>query len=217
MSALATAAPRAPRRPHWSAALRTLSACSEAVEWASTQPSLRAAWEACERADWMLWLAGRVATTKARRKLVVLASCACARTALRHVPMVESRPLRAIETTERWCRGEATLEDVMLARSAAAASAYASAYAAYASAYAAAASAYASASAAAASAYASAASAYASAAAAWAAYASYAAAYNDAAAYNAGIVARASTLKQCATLVRERIELEMLNDALNCS
>ena len=48
-------------------------------------------------------------------RLVVLAACACARNALRHVPPGEARPLRAIETAEAWTRGEATAEQVSAA------------------------------------------------------------------------------------------------------
>ena len=109
-----------PRRkaPHWSAALVQLHACHEAVAWAKRQPTYAKAWSSCRRADWLLWLAGR---TDADRAAVVLAACACARTALPHVRAGELRPLRAIETAEAWCRGEATIEQVREARRAAAA------------------------------------------------------------------------------------------------
>ena len=45
---------------HWSAALKRLDACSDAVEWAATQPSLQVAWGNCERSGWMLWLCARL-------------------------------------------------------------------------------------------------------------------------------------------------------------
>jgi hypothetical protein len=45
---------------HWSEMLVSLHACNEAVTWARTQPSLAVAWESYHRADWMLWLAGKV-------------------------------------------------------------------------------------------------------------------------------------------------------------
>ena len=98
------------------------------------------------------------------RRLAKWGACACAREALRYVPAGEERPLRAIETTERWLAGQATLDDVQLARDAAyealraadAATTYAATAnaAVYAAVAAAAASAYASASAYAAAAYA---------------------------------------------------------------
>ena len=146
---------------HWTRQLTALRACAEAITWAKGYDSLDAAWHACERADWMLWLAGHCAgdVDSASRQRVVLAACACARTALKHTK--DPRPLKAIETAEAWARGEAgvTLDDVRNARVAAAAAAYAAdaaadaAAAAFAAAYAAA---YAAAVAAAAAAYAAA-------------------------------------------------------------
>lgn len=104
------------------AKLHQLSACSEAVKWCAGR-RVAAAWRECERGDWMLWLCGRLSGkpgSKARRKLV-LCACECARLSLQFVPAGELRPLRAIETAERWARGDrsVTLDDV---RSAAAAS-----------------------------------------------------------------------------------------------
>ena len=132
---------------HWSDALPK-QACVEAVEWCREQPSLDEAWATCTRADWMLWLLGKLsgAPESDMRKKVVLCACACARTALKQVPDGEDRPLQAIETTERWARGDdgVTLDDVRSAASAAASAAAASAaasasaaaaYAAYAAAY----------------------------------------------------------------------------------
>jgi hypothetical protein len=94
--------------------------------------SLDAAWSACDRGDWMLWLLGRVsgAPESEDRKRLVLCACACARTALPFVRSGEERPLRCIETAERWARGEATIGEVREARRAAAAAAAAAAYAA---------------------------------------------------------------------------------------
>ena len=96
-----------------------MGACEDAVAWVGDR-DITAAWAECQRADWMLWLAGRVVA----RPLVVLAACACARTALRYVLAGEDRPRVAIETAERWARGEATIAEV---RSAAAYVAYAAA------------------------------------------------------------------------------------------
>ena len=105
-------------------------ACEEARDWARGYPTLDAAWAACPRGDWMLWLAARAIGepgSDAHRRLV-LAACECARTALPYVPAGEDRPIRAIEIAERWARREAgaTIEH---ARTAAA---FAAAYAAYA-------------------------------------------------------------------------------------
>lgn len=39
----------------WTDILKKHGACSEAVEWAQTQPDMATAWAKCERADFMLW------------------------------------------------------------------------------------------------------------------------------------------------------------------
>jgi len=156
--------------------LTRLGACSDAVAWARTQPDAETAWDTCDRGDWMLWLAGRLAGepgSDARRPLV-LAACECARLALPYVKEGELRPMRAIEAAEDWARGGATT--LAQVRSAAEAD-----YAAYTVA------AYAAASAASA-AY------VAAAAAADAAYAAYVA---------AAAAARSSTLNACADIVRK--------------
>lgn len=183
------------KRPTAIEKLKRLGACDEAVKWCEGR-SVAAAWRDCERGDWMLWLCGRMSgepESDGRRKLV-LCACACARLSLTHVPAGELRPLNAIETAEKWARGEAgvTMRHVLAA--AAAATAYA-AYAASADAdsYNAAA-AYA-----ADAAYNAAYTAPASTTAA--AYAAYAAAYASDAAYTAA--AHLATLKRCAEIVRQ--------------
>lgn len=98
------------------ALLRRMGACDDAVTWAETQTTYYSAWRACHRGDWLLWIA---AMLEVDRRLVVRAACACARTALVHVPDGELRPLHAIETAEAWCRGEATIEQVRSAANAA--------------------------------------------------------------------------------------------------
>ncbi len=155
-------------------AMKELRACLDATQWVETQEgSAQEIWDRCERGDWMLWLAAKL---QVDRKLIVKAACLCARTALKYVRPGEDRPLKCIETTERWVRGEATIEEVREARRAAVDAAYAAAYAASAAA------AYAAAAADAASAAAASAAAYAAAAAA--------------------ASARQAALKQCADIVR---------------
>ena len=184
-------------KKHWSDSLVKMKACSEAVEWARTQPSLKTAWKKCRRGDWMLWLLAR---RKVGRKQIVLAACGCARLALKYVPRGDDRPRFCIETAERWTRGEATIDEVQRARQSATYAAY-DAAAAAATAYAATA-AY--------DAYdAAAATAYAATAAYDAAYAADAAAYAaDAAAYAAYDAAAAliKTLTRCATIVRKHFK-----------
>lgn len=86
---------------HWSTALEVLDACAVGVTWARAQPSFAAAWEHCERADWMLWLLGR-AQAQADPRQLVLVACECARAVLHLVPPGEDRPRLAIEAAEAW-------------------------------------------------------------------------------------------------------------------
>jgi len=95
--------------------LRSLRACEESVKWAAELlegTTLQQAWDLCPRADWLLWLLAR---TGAERKLLTLAACACARTALPFVAASEDRPRIAIEWTESWARGEASMGEVRAA------------------------------------------------------------------------------------------------------
>ena len=163
----------------WYAWLEKLKPCEEAMEWAQAQKSAAAAWRDCEDGSWMLWLAGKFSgkSGSAARRRLVLASCACARLSLRHVPKGEHRPRKAIETAEAWARQEkgVTLDHVRDAADAAADAADAAA-----------------ADAADAATYAAYAARVAARAAACAA--AYAAAY---------AAAHAATLQQCADIVRE--------------
>lgn len=124
--------------------LESLDACKEACDW-SRGMTLAQAWKQCERADWMLWLCGRMVGKPgwSTHQQVVLAACSCAECCLpifeaRHLG--DKRPRTAIETARAWARGKATTEQVRHAADAAYA---ATAYAAAATAYAAAAAAYA--------------------------------------------------------------------------
>ena len=107
--------------------LEAFEACDEARDWVATQPDAATAWAACPRGNWLVWLLGSLHFRGAlARETLVLAACACAETALCHVPAGEERPRLAIEAARRWTRGEATVEEVR----AACAAAYAAAYAA---------------------------------------------------------------------------------------
>ena len=103
-----------------------LSACDPAVEWIGTRTPYQA-WRQCKRGDWLLWIAAEL---EVDRKLVVLAACDCAETALRYVPNGEDRPRVAIETARAWCDGRATIKQVQAAADAADAAATDAAYAA---------------------------------------------------------------------------------------
>ena len=114
-------------RKHWSEKLKALNACEEAVAWAATQRTSTAAWKSCTRADWMLWLAGRVKNPDT----VSLVRCAVAfaRSVLHLVPEGEGRPRLAIEAAEEWVKHPSS-EAAYAAADAAADAANAAAYAA---------------------------------------------------------------------------------------
>jgi hypothetical protein len=50
----------AERYPHWTDRLDELGACDDAIGWGYDYDTIDAAWAACRRADWMLWLHARV-------------------------------------------------------------------------------------------------------------------------------------------------------------
>jgi len=169
-------------KPTVASRIKKFYPCDEALTWATRYHSPLAAWKACKRGDWMLWLLGKFSgppESEGRKKLV-LCACECARLSLPSYQKKypgDERVARCIETAERWANGEATIEELRTAR-AAAYSAAAAAYAAY-------------------SAAADGDAAYS--AAADAAYSAAAAAY---AAYSAA-AAREETLAKCADIVRK--------------
>jgi hypothetical protein len=167
--------------------LKNHNPCPGGRDYLGDQTDPVAAWDNCQRPDWMLWAAWKLGVD---HRLIVHAAAMCARTALKYVPIGENRPLAAIEAAERWAENPTEENRVganaaAYAADAAADAAYAAADAAYAVANAAAYAAYAVANAAAAAAYVAAYAAYAAANAAdAAAYVAYAAANAaDAAAY----------------------------------
>ena len=170
--------------------LQNLKACLDAVDWVGRK-SLKTAWAKCERGDWMLWYAHRAGVD---RKLLVLAACDCASTALQYVPDGELRPALAIQAARDWCAGTGT------ARAAAGAAARAAAEAARAAAWATA------------RAAAWAAAWAAARAAARAAEATGGAEAAGAAAWAARAAAEAAAHKQCADLVRARIPYSLLEE-----
>ena len=92
--------------------LQELEACREAIEWLGNR-SLEEGWQVCPRADWMLWLVGKVA----RKFTPQMRICTCeiVRTQLHLIPQGEDRPRITVETAERHARGEATDEELATA------------------------------------------------------------------------------------------------------
>ena len=93
-----------------------MNACEEAVVWVGRR-GLKKAWAECERADWMLWLCGKMVDKPGwpTRKKLTLIACDCASRALKHVTEGEDRPRKAIETARDWVKGKATIEQVRAA------------------------------------------------------------------------------------------------------
>ena len=125
----------------WIEPLKEMKACGDALEWCKGYESLVEAWAVCPRGDWMIWLLGKLSgkPESVSHKKLVLVACQCARLALPYAKEGELRPLRAIEVTEAWARGDEGIrrEDVRKAADAADATAhaaYAAAHAAYAAA-----------------------------------------------------------------------------------
>jgi len=106
--------------------LRALRACSEAREFADTHETLQAAWDACPRGDWLLWLIGQKCGpvgSDERRKLVGV----CAAIAREVLPIFErrrpddKRVRKCLELCERYASGDqaVSLENLREARRAA--------------------------------------------------------------------------------------------------
>lgn len=99
------------------------NACADAVEWAHTCPDLQAAWDACGRADWMLWLLWRL---HGNAPACVHAACDCAATAP-YASAGDPPPTAAIQAARDYVDGKITQTECRAAAAAA--------YAAYAAAY----------------------------------------------------------------------------------
>ena len=194
---------------HWSDLLLALGKYEEGQYQFALSATYEQFWETCPKGEWLLhWIAKEKSTD---HKLIVHTACQCARLALPYCKDKQQRPLKCIETTEKWCRGEATSEEVKQARSAAweacsaGYTASAAAYAAYAaSAAGSAASASYAASTAAAAASASAASAASAAASASAAY--HAAPKNKEAAYQKRQLQTANLVRSLITRPDKMVE-----------
>jgi hypothetical protein len=101
--------------------LRALGACSDAIVFAEKYPSLKAAWKACQRGDWLCWFAGRVVNpewgTPEHRKIVGV-TCRCARLVEKH--WTDKRSGEAVTLAERYASGEQIAQSDLRAAGAAA-------------------------------------------------------------------------------------------------
>jgi hypothetical protein len=100
--------------------LRLMGACREAVDWVGDR-ELPQAWAECERADWMLWLCGRMMDQPGwpNIKQIVGVACTIAEDAL---PLWEQRypkdktPHACLEIIRLWIADKATIANVGTAR-----------------------------------------------------------------------------------------------------
>jgi len=85
--------------------LKSKFACGESMDWIEENniQSLEEAWNACERGDWLLWLAQELGIEK--RKLV-LCGALCAHTVIQS--MKDPRSRNAVRMAFLWSRGKAT-------------------------------------------------------------------------------------------------------------
>ncbi len=92
----------------WIEELERLNACPEALDWIreSGHKSLSAAWTACPRPSWMLWLLGKAVRNRGDRAVIVRCACAFAREVIHLIPEGEDRPRAVLELAERWATGE---------------------------------------------------------------------------------------------------------------
>jgi len=97
---------------HWSELLLQMGAGSLPYQLARNL-SYDEFWRLCPNGVWLLYFIAKEGSTPAN--LMIKAACQCARLALTHIPTEELMPLNAIETTERWLEGKATIEEVRLA------------------------------------------------------------------------------------------------------
>ena len=86
--------------------IESLGAFREGLQWLEGKDDNW--YNECERGDWLACLVAKLFD----RKAVCLALCEIVETVLHLVPEVEERPRIAIETTRKWCIGDATLDEV---------------------------------------------------------------------------------------------------------
>lgn len=121
------------RTPTWIRRLEAMAFCKEGLTYCRGFKTWDAFWAGCDRGDWLLWVAGRLAgpPESEARKLLVKAAVACAETAF---SLIKNEGMKAavrecLDVALRWTEGKATIEEVRKARYAVYA---ADAYAAYA-------------------------------------------------------------------------------------
>lgn len=98
--------------------LEVLGACSSGIHWAAGFDDPQAAWAACQRGDWMLWLLGCFAGQRwsDARKPVLASGIACAELAAPHWPQEYADSIAAaLGTLRSWIDGLADADQARAA------------------------------------------------------------------------------------------------------
>jgi hypothetical protein len=98
------------------AMLSSLGPCAEGMEFATGAKSLKNAWDTCVRPDWMLWALYRIGY--GNDKVLRLYACACVRGT--PIPggrtvwdlLTDDRSRKAVEVSERFAQGEASMSEL---------------------------------------------------------------------------------------------------------
>ena len=105
------------KNSHWSYLILYLGQYGEDQYQFALSLTYEQFWETCPKGEWLLhWI---IKEGNTDRKAIVHAACQCVRLVLPYCTDKQQRPLKAIETTEKWIRGEATSEEVKQAGNAA--------------------------------------------------------------------------------------------------
>ena len=110
-------------------------ACQEGREFAEKYSTMAEVWDACPRADWMLWILIAI-DAPINDKTERLFAVWCVRDTPMHdgrttgALLTDPRSIAALEVAERFAHGDATTEELAAARAAARATAWDAAWAA---------------------------------------------------------------------------------------
>jgi hypothetical protein len=101
------------------ALLKKHDACAEACQWAKDYALPAEAWAACHRPDWLLWSLAELGLRDGTKDLIFFCR------AMRETPLPDGRTVwdlltdprsrAAVEIAERFCRGEATEQELYAA------------------------------------------------------------------------------------------------------
>ena len=103
---------------HWTENLERLAVCPDAMVWAKDYASLEAAWAACPRGDWMLWLITReVVQDSPEHRRVIACLVACCRPSLEYAGEWRETLAGVYDTLDAWAKGEEANLDAALSAS----------------------------------------------------------------------------------------------------